>query len=153
MKNHSGLDEMQQQRKNRIGNQSFLLLMYLLLIDGGLYGFGLRWIEYPGNIMLIISLVSGIYVVRVIINQAYVGPRPEIQRPVRRMLVMVFLAVAVAMATLGVLAFLGTVKVNELKDMTAPLLAITSLSALMVAGLTGLIIKRQNKDNEGREFR
>ncbi len=153
MKEKNGLDEMQQERKNRIGNQSFLLLMYLLLIDGGLYGFGLRWIEYPGNIMLIISLVSGIYVVRLIRNQAYVGPRPEIQRPVRRIFVMVFLAVAVAMAAMGVMAFLGAVEVKAVKDMTAPLLVITSLSALTVAGLTGFIIKRQNKDHEGREFR
>lgn len=70
----SGLDEMQQSKRNKIGNQCFLLLLYLLLIDGGLYGFGFRWVEYPANIMILLTLCSGIYVVRLIAANAYVGP-------------------------------------------------------------------------------
>jgi len=39
--NKKGLDEMQVQRKNKIGNQTFLMLLYVLMLDVGLHGLGL----------------------------------------------------------------------------------------------------------------
>ena len=66
--------------ENKIGNQSFIMLLYLLLFDAGLYGFGFRWVSYPANIMIILTVCSGIYVVRLITGNAYVGPSTEKQK-------------------------------------------------------------------------
>jgi len=76
-----GLDEMQMQRKNKIGHQAFMMLLYLLMLDAGLYGFGFRWLSYPANIMVILMFCAGIYVVRLITGNAYVGPSEEKQNP------------------------------------------------------------------------
>jgi hypothetical protein len=48
----NNLDEMQLQRRNKIGNQTFIILFYLLMIDIGLYGFGFRWLNYPVNVFV-----------------------------------------------------------------------------------------------------
>ncbi len=74
--NKKGLDEMQVQRRNNIGNQVFLMLYYLLMIDAGLYAYGFRWVSYPANVVIILTICAGagIYVVRLIKANAYVGP-------------------------------------------------------------------------------
>ena len=51
--NSKDLDEMQLARRNHIGNQSFMLLFYLLFLDIGLRGFGVTWLNYPVNVFLI----------------------------------------------------------------------------------------------------
>ncbi|MFU8794282.1 MAG: hypothetical protein ACNA7Z_02785 [Dethiobacteria bacterium] len=40
--NRKCLDEMQVRRKNKIGNQAFIMILYLLMLDLGLYGSGFR---------------------------------------------------------------------------------------------------------------
>lgn len=67
------LDEMQISRRNHIGNQSFLLMFYLLLLDVGLHGFGVKWLEYPLNIFVIIMGCTVQYLVRTILAGAYVS--------------------------------------------------------------------------------
>jgi len=37
---NNGLDEMQKDRRNRVGNQMFMLMFFALLIDSDLYGAG-----------------------------------------------------------------------------------------------------------------
>lgn len=69
------LDEMQLQKRNKIGNQSFMLLSYLLMIDIGLHGLGFRWLEYPTNVWVIIIGCMTYYLVRVIWQSSYVGPQ------------------------------------------------------------------------------
>ncbi|MDW7730152.1 MAG: hypothetical protein SCJ94_09150 [Bacillota bacterium] len=54
--NRKGLDEMQVRRKNKIGNQAFIMILYLLMLDMGLYGFGFRWLSYPTNVMIILLI-------------------------------------------------------------------------------------------------
>jgi hypothetical protein len=139
--NKNKLDEMQVQRKNNIGNQSFLLLMYLLMIDAGLYGFGFRWIEYPANIMIIVTICAGIYLIRLINNNAYVGPSKENKQPVLKLILTAAMAVAVA-AGIAVLlkqaSFSNTAQINE---MSAPIMFIIAAIALIIA-LATLIIRR-----------
>lgn len=72
-KSTKGLDEMQVQRRNHIGNQSFMLLFYLLLLDIGLRGFGVTWLEYPVNVFLIMIVVMSIYLIRLILAGAFAG--------------------------------------------------------------------------------
>ncbi len=51
-----------------------MLLFYALLLEAGLYGLGVRWLNYPANIITIISACMGIYLVRLFINNAYLSP-------------------------------------------------------------------------------
>jgi len=39
--NKSGLDEMQKERRNSIGNQMFMIMTYLMFINIGLHSFGM----------------------------------------------------------------------------------------------------------------
>ncbi|MDF2934674.1 MAG: hypothetical protein K0Q90_47 [Paenibacillaceae bacterium] len=72
-KSVKGLDEMQVKRRDHIGNQSFLLLFYLQLLDIGLRGLGVTWLEYPVNIFVIMLVVMSIYLIRLIKAGAYAG--------------------------------------------------------------------------------
>ena len=73
--NKNGLDEMQIERRNRIGNQMFMWMFFALLIDSGLYGAGVRWLDYPANVVVIISACISIYFVRLIVLSAYHPPK------------------------------------------------------------------------------
>jgi len=144
-----GLDEMQLHKKNKIGNQSFLMLLYLLMIDAGLYGYGFRWVDYPANVMIVISICAGIYVVRLITSNAYVGPSTEKGKPVLKAFLTTLIAVAVAITFIVLLknaSFSGT---DQIDDMAAPILFIIAAIAIIIAVTTSIIIKiRNNSDRE-----
>jgi len=69
----TSLDERQLQQRNRVGNQTFLLLAYLLLADMGLQGYGIHWLKYPLNNYFIFLLCMGSYLVRILWNGSYTG--------------------------------------------------------------------------------
>ncbi len=145
--NKKGLDERQLHKKNMIGNQMFLLLLYALMLDAGLYGFGFRWISYPANVMLILTICSGIYVFRLIRSNAYVGPSTEKERPFLKTFLMILVSVAVAGAIIILVNISGFSSNNQTGDMAAPILFIAAFVALAVA-VTTIIIKRvQDKDD------
>ncbi len=145
--NKKGLDERQLHRRNMIGNQMFLLLLYALMLDAGLYGFGFRWISYPANIMLILTICSGIYVVRLISNSAYVGPSTEKERPFLKTFLMILVSVAVAGAITVLVKVSDFGSNSQIDEMAAPILFIAAFVALAVA-VTTIIIKRvQDKDD------
>lgn len=144
---NNGLDEMQLQRKNKIGNQSFLLLLFLLLLDAGLYGFGFRWLSYPANIMLILSFCSAIYVVRLIKANAYVGPSNDSEKPVLLVILNVVVAVSVAMVIVVLLRNSSFVNSGQINEMAAPVLFITSGVAVIISVAIVIIKKIQNQDD------
>ena len=76
-----GLDEMQKERRNKIGNQMFMLMSYALLIDTGLYGQGIRWLEYPSNVMAVFLACMGIYLVRLIASNDYLPAKAHNKKP------------------------------------------------------------------------
>lgn len=143
--NKKGLDEMQVQRKNKIGNQAFLMLLYLLMLDAGLYGFGFRWVSYPANVMIILSICSGIYVVRLITTNAFAGPSAEKEKPFLKVFLTTILAVAVSIA-MFLLKNASFSNSNQIDDMAAPLLFITASVAIVIAVTTIVINRIQNKD-------
>ncbi len=143
-----GLDEMQLQRKNKIGNQAFIMLMYLLLLDAGLYGFGFRWISYPANIMVILTICSGIYVVRLITGSAFVGPSTEKRKPLLRVFLTVLVSVLVASAIIVMLRVASFSNNSQVDSASAPILFIAAAVALIIAVITGMIKNTQNKDDE-----
>lgn len=145
--NKRNLDEMQLQLRNKIGNQSFLLLMYILLIDAGLHGFGFRWISYPANIIAILTLVSGSYVVRLIMSNAYVGTSIKGHNTVNRPILTVVLTL-VSAALAAFLVKTRGVAAESTNDGGAIVLILASIVSLTIMGIISLIKHRQNKDDE-----
>ncbi|MBR0596999.1 DUF6773 family protein [Sinanaerobacter chloroacetimidivorans] len=153
----NNLDEMQMQRRDKIGNQSFLLLLYLLLIDTGLYGFGFRWIAYPANIVILLTVCSGIYVIRLIKGNAYVGPVSMNRKSTSATASIVIGAIA-AGACAAVTVFIlsryqpdltaGSPAGGGLKDAGAPILFLVPAIALIIAGITAAIRRIQNKKDD-----
>lgn len=137
------LDEMQEQNKNKIGNQTFFLLFYLLLLDAGLYGFGFRWINYPANIILILTLCGGIYLIRLIYKNAYVGPSMGKEKTVFKVLLAIILSVVCFLWLQGK----GLEMNNALIDNTAIILFIASTILLIITMVVGLIRWKQNKND------
>jgi uncharacterized membrane protein len=146
--NKKGLDEMQLYRKNRIGNQSFILLLYLLLLDTGLYGYGFRWISYPANIMIILMFCSAIYMVRLIRNNAYVGPSPNKENVTRKTLITVIVSVSIAILILVIIKSMPFGNQTQVNNMAAPILFITSITSILIVVATSIITKIQNKDQD-----
>jgi len=147
--NKNGLDEMQLQRKNKIGNQSFLLLVYLLLIDAGLYGYGFRWLRYPVNVMVILMVCSTYYLIRVIFSNAYVGPGKAGDKPVRKTILIVIAASSFGMILSFILKnTVFTQKIEGANDSGGLILFIISAVALIIVSIVAIISKRQNKEDE-----
>ena len=147
--NKSKLDEMQLQIRNKIGNQSFLMLMYLLLIDVGIQGFGFTWLNYPTNIVVILIAISGSYVIRLIMSNAYVGTSPgKKNNPVLRTLITVIVAAFISALTITVIKTKGLDVQTPTDDGGGLVLFIISVIGLMIAGVIGIIKYRQNKEEE-----
>lgn len=146
--NKKGLDEMQVQRKNKIGNQTFLMLLYTLMLDAGLHGFGFRWVSYPANVMIVLSIFSGIYVVRLISANAYVGPSSEKEKPFLKVFLTMGLAVMVSVAILVLLKNASFSNSSQIDEMAAPMLFITAGVAIVIAVTTIVINRIQNKKDE-----
>jgi len=117
------------------------LLMYMLMIDAGLYGFGFRWIDYPANIMIIVTICAGIYLIRLINSNAYVGPSMDNRRPVLRVMLAVAMTVAVAAGIAILLRHVSFTNTAQLNEMSAPIMFITAGIAMIIALVT-LIIRR-----------
>jgi len=143
-----GLDERQVQKRDSIGNQTFILLLYLLLLDAGLYGFGLRWLSYPANIIVILTVCSGIYVIRMIASGAFVGPAVKNQKPLLKIVSIVFLAVMLAAAVIAVLINTGFSSSVQTSDISAPLMFISAGVAILIAVITFLVRKIQERKEE-----
>lgn len=141
----SGLDEMQLYKRNKIGNQCFLLLLYLLMFDAGMYGFGFRWVSYPANVMIILTVCSGIYAVRLIAGNAYVGPAAGKEKTALRTMLTTLIAVGMGLA---VVFLLKTAKftTGNIDNMAAPILFIVAAVALTVAATVAIINRVQNRD-------
>lgn len=145
MKNKS-LDEMQISVRNKIGNQTYILLLYLLLLDIGLHGFGITWLAYPANIMLLVTLCSSVYVIRLIKENAFVGPVPDKHKPVTKALLTGIVAVLTALVMIFVMNTFGTPEIPKTADIAAPIILITAAVGISISLLVSIIKHRQNKE-------
>lgn len=147
--NKSELDEMQLQKRNMIGNQAYMLLFYLLLIDIGLYGFGFRWLEYPMNVFIIMMGCMTYYMIRVIWNNSYVGPKAKANRG-RKIALVIGLA---GLVSGGISAYFNFNKSSmnfpaSTGDNGAIILLVFSIVALIVLAVVSLISKWQVRGDE-----
>lgn len=147
MKNSkNGLDEMQKQRRNSIGNQSFMLMFYALLLDSGLYGAGIRWLGYPANIMVIITVCMSIYLVRTISANAYLPPSAKRKKPIVLTIVAITLSVVFAVAAYNLFGeSIAQNAVENMEDYSALILLAVSSVGLIISLIVAIIAKSNNK--------
>jgi len=141
------LDEMQVQKRNMVGNQAFMLLFYLLLIDIGLNGFGFRWLQYPMNVFVIMLGCMTYYLIRIIWNNSYVGPRTKTKNIGRQIGLVVGLASFVA----GTAAYLEKDSLRiplSTGDNGAMILFVFSIVLFIVLAIVSVITKWQAKNDE-----
>ncbi len=137
------LDEMQKAIRDRIGNQSFMLMFYLLLLDIGLYGFGIRWLVYPANVMVILIVCMAIYLVRIIAKNSYLPPQTHKTKPIFRLVLTVIFAVILAIA---IAMFCGKISSFPTDNgNSAIILFIVSLIGLVIALIVSIIKRNDNK--------
>ncbi|MBS3976135.1 MAG: hypothetical protein KGZ75_05330 [Syntrophomonadaceae bacterium] len=141
--NKNGLDEMQKERRNRVGNQMFMLMFFALLIDSGLYGAGVRWLDYPANVMVIISACISIYLVRLIALSAYHPPKTQ-----SRTQITLIIAFIISSALAVVLSI--TQIAEKTNDNSAMILFIVSAAGLLGI-LIAAVIKKINSSKDDKE--
>ena len=146
--NKDGLDEMQRERRNKIGNQMFLLMSYALLIDTGLYGQGIRWLEYPGNIMVIILACMGTYLVRLIANNAYLPVKAHNKKNIVALVLAIVFSITLTITAITLFRSSATQIVESNNDYSAWILFIISAVGLLVVLITAVIKKVSNKDDK-----
>ncbi|PRR83817.1 DUF6773 family protein [Clostridium vincentii] len=144
----NNLDEMQLQRKNKIGNQSFLMLFYLLMLDIWLYSFGFKWISYPANVVFILTFCGGIYFLRLIIGNSYQGPDIKKEKPLLKIVLTVLGSLVAATAIIVIFKNAGFSTDGQINDTGAIILLITSSIAIILVLISTVIKKRQNKNDE-----
>lgn len=139
-------DERQVQKRSRIGSQSFAILVFLLMIDVLAYNFGIRWIEYPTNVFIIVLICLAVFSVRTALENALVAPKQKAGRPIALLLI----AAAVSMATVFLLKEgIEPVQLIDNESATsAVLLMIISWGALITVAIIYFIKRRQDKRNE-----
>lgn len=149
--NKNGLDEMQKEKRNSIGNQMFLLMFYALLLDSGLYGAGIRWLKYPANIMVIIMVCMSIYLIRTIAANAYLPPKAQNRKTVISLIISIAFSVVLVIAASNLFRNLSAQSVvqNE-NDNSALILFIVSAAGLLIS-LIVVIIKKVGDKSDSEE--
>ena len=137
------LDEMQLQTRNKIGNQAFMLLSYLLMIDIGLYGLGFRWLKYPTNVWIIMIGCMTYYLMRIIWQNSYVGPQQSSKKITRKSRYLIGAVGFVAGVTAYILQKAGAIG----DDHSALILVVFSFVMLIIVAGVSIIAKRQNNDD------
>jgi amino acid transporter len=147
----NGLDEMQREKRNKIGHQMFLSVFYALLVDIGLYGAGIRWLNYPANVMVILMVCMTVYLIRVIAANAYLPPKVHGRKTVVSLILAGVFSVALAIAAFGLFKNLPVHQTMETtNDSSALILFIVSAVGLLIS-LIAAVIKKVNDKNDRDE--
>ena len=145
--NKNELDEMQKEKRNKIGNQMFMLMFYVLFIDCGLSGVGIHWLKYPANIMVIIMIFMSIYLVRTIAANAYLPPKTNNKKNIFLTSICIIFAALIAIGASKLIGkFQVSSAVNNANDNSALILLIVSSVGLIIS-LIVILIKNNNEKN------
>lgn len=148
--NQNGLDEMQTEKRNSIGHQTLMLMIYALFLDTVLYGVGLRWLAYPTNIMVIIMACMGVYLIRTIMANACLPPKAQGRKTVVSIIMTVVFSAVLAIVLL--ILFGGSPArhaAGDTEDHSALVLLIVSGAALLISLIAALI--RKAADRHGND--
>lgn len=146
--NNNALDEMQKEKRNSIGNQMFMLMFYALLLDGGLYGAGIRWLNYPANIMVIIMVCMVTYLIRTIWANAYLPPKTKSRNTIISLIIATAFSVVLAIAAFNLFGNISAQSVVEdANDNSALILFIVSAAGLLISMVAAIIRTVNNKND------
>ena len=148
-RNEIGLDEMQIAYRDKIGNQSFMLTLYLIMLDVILNGIGFKWLSYPSNIWVICMISVSVYFVRLIAANAYLPAKAKNTKTVIPLAVSIIIGCVIA-----AILFYGkqpnpSTEANA-RDHSALILFFISAAGLIV-GFVVMIIKQVRSKNKQDE--
>jgi len=146
--NKNGLDEMQKEQRNNIGNQMFMLLFYALFINSGLYSAGIRWLDYPGNVMVISTVCMGIYLVRLIAINAYLPPKAQSRKTVITLIIAIAFTIMLAISAINLFGQSPIESAGGTNDNSAIILVIISAVGLLITLIVAAIKKVNNRDDK-----
>ena len=142
MNSKDGLDEMQRERNNKIGNQMFELMAFALLIDITLSALGIRWLAYPSNIMAIVLTCCSIFLVRQIAAGAFRQPRIQTRKVT---VIILIVTIALAFAAEITLSKLPAGTAESTDDYSAYILMVISSAGLLATGIATVIKRIRDK--------
>jgi len=145
--NKGGFDEMQRERRGNVGNQMFMLMAYALLIDCGLYGFGVRWLNYPANVMVILMVCLGIYLVKLIASNAYFPSNAQTRKITIPLIIAIAGSALLAIVLINLFGESLPQVTENSDDNSAVILLIVSAVGLIAAAIVAAI-KRANSNYE-----
>ena len=145
--NKNGLDEMQKQRRNSIGNQMFMIMTYLMFINIGLHSFGFEWLEYPTRTFLIVVVCLSVYLVRLIASNAYLPTQALNRNGIIGLVIAVAFSIALAIAAINYLG-VSAERLDGMSDNSALILMIISAVGLIGALITMVVKKVSDKDDK-----
>ena len=145
--NRKGLDEMQRQKRNSIGNQMFILMIFALYADSLLHGAGVKWVSYPANIMVIVTVCLGIYLIRLIGTNAYL-PASKTNINFRLAIAGVVSVILAIVAAVFMLQSSPVEVVETTNDNGALIMMIASGVGLICALIIALIKRANNKNSD-----
>jgi len=126
-----------------------MLLFYLLMIDMGLYGFGFRWLNYPANVLVIMMACMTYYLIRIIGNSSYVGPRQSNKKIARKTRYLAGATGFVAAMTAFIMQkYFIKAPVTNADDHGAMILMVFAIVMIIIVTGVKLIAKRQNKGDD-----
>ena len=146
--NKNGLDEMQQEKQNSIGNQMFILMSYALLFDLGLYGFGIRWLKYPLNTMVIIIVSMSIYLIRIIVANAYLPPKAQNRKTIISLIIAIAFSILLVRTSFNLFGNPSTQSAVESADSSYALILFIVSGVGLLISLIVAIIKKANDKND-----
>ena len=146
--NKNGLDEMQKAQRGNIGNQMFMIMFFALMFDCGLYGYGIRWLEYPANVMVIITVCMSIYLVRLIARNAYCPPQHNKRKSAITFIITIVLSILLGAGAAKFFAPIHAQIPGSPDDNSAVILMAVSGVGLLVAAIVAAVKKAANKDIE-----
>lgn len=88
-------DEMQEQKRNKISNETFSLLVILLILDAFFFNLGLRWLDYPNNVFAIVIVCSGVFLIRSALNDSLIAPKQNIPLNLGKDIVIMLLSISI----------------------------------------------------------
>lgn len=149
--NKTGLDEMQTEKRNHIGNQMYFFTFYVLLFDAGLNGMGFHWLSYPINSMIIIILSMSIYLIRVIAGNAYLPPRTSPKRSILSVIIAIVCSITLAVVVFSSLKNPSLQFIEQsVNDNSAIILFVVSAVGLLLS-LIAYLIRNKNDKNDSED--
>ena len=143
------LDEMQLQKRNRIGTSAFVLLVYLLTIDIVLYGLGLNPLKYPVNLSIVLLVSASYFISRSIWVGAFIGPKNVGSSSSKKTIILTVIAVFIATLSIFV-SKKSLLQIHLLDENVASsfILLAVFIASIAVPIIISIIFSRRNNSSD-----